>query len=155
MGLLLRMTKSYFSTSRCVILDSGFCVLKWLVQLRKKGVFPHAVIKNRRYWPEMVPGKDTEDHFQEIYVEDTYSIKGTVDYVIYNLWGMKEPNYVMRMMATGGRLLADETCKETVRRWKENREDVAKKFRYKLSFNGHFHYLHAVDVYNNIRNSLP
>ena len=29
---------------------------------------------------------------------------------------MKEPNYVMRMIATGGRLLADDTCKETVRR---------------------------------------
>ena len=53
-------------------------------------------------------------------MEDTYSIKGTVDYVIYNLWGMKEPNYVMRTMATGGRLLADETCKETIIRWKEN-----------------------------------
>ena len=48
---------------------------------------------------------------------ETYAIQGTVNGVIYNLWGMKEPNYVMRMMATGGRLLADETCKETDIRW--------------------------------------
>ena len=54
----------------------------------------------------------------EVEVGDTDAIQGTVDDVIYNLWGMKEPNYVMRMMATGGRLLADDTCKETVRRWK-------------------------------------
>ena len=50
---------------------------------------------------------------------------------------MKEPNYVMMMMATGGRLLVDETYKETVRRWKENWEDVVKKFKYKLPFDWH------------------
>ena len=44
-GLLLRMMKSYFFTGGYVILDSGFCVLKWLIQLRKKGVFSCAVIK--------------------------------------------------------------------------------------------------------------
>ena len=66
----------------------------------------------------MVPGKETEDHFGEVEVGEIDAIQVTVDYIIYNLWIMKEPNYVMRMMATGGRLLADDTCKETVRRWK-------------------------------------
>ena len=60
---------------------------------------------------------------------ETYAIQGTVNGVIYNLWGMKEPNYVMRMMATGGVLLADETYKETVRRLNQNGEDVVKKFK--------------------------
>ena len=40
MGLLLRMMKSYFSTGRYIILDSGFCVLIELIQLKKKVVFP-------------------------------------------------------------------------------------------------------------------
>ena len=35
-GLLLRMMKSYFATGRYVIIDSGFCVLKGLIQLRKR-----------------------------------------------------------------------------------------------------------------------
>ena len=34
-----------------------------------------------------------------------------------------------RMMNTGGRLLMDNTSKETVRRRKENIEDVVKKFK--------------------------
>ena len=51
-------------------------------------------------------------------MREIYAIQGTVDDIIYSLCRMKEPNYVMRIMATGGRLLADETCKETVRRWK-------------------------------------
>ena len=42
---------------------------------------------------------------------------------------MKEPNCVIRMMATGGRLYTDETCKETMITWKENGEDVVKKFK--------------------------
>ena len=53
---------------------------------------------------------------------------------------MKEPNYIMRIMATDGRLLADQTCKETVRIWKENGEYVLKKFKYKLKFDWHFCY---------------
>ena len=93
----------------------------------------------------MVPGKDTEDDFGEVEVGKTDAIHATVDDVIYNLWGTKEPNYVIRMMATGGRLLAYETCKETVRIWKENGEDMVKKFKYKLPCDWNFRYLHAVD----------
>ena len=59
-----------------------------------------------------------EDHFGRMEVGETDAIQGTVDGDIYNLWGTKEPIYLKRMMATGGRLLADDTCKETVRRWK-------------------------------------
>ena len=36
---------------------------------------------------------------------ETYSIQGTFDDVIYNLWGMNYPNYAMRMMDNGGRIL--------------------------------------------------
>ena len=79
----------------------------------------------------------------------------TVDGFIYNLWGMKEPNYVMRMMATGGRLLEDDTCKKTVRIWEENGEDVVKKFKYKPPFYWNFCYRHAVDDHNNFRHALP
>ena len=63
---------------------------------------------------------------------DTDAVQGTVADIIYNLWWMKEPNYEMRIMDTGGHLLEDETCKETLRRWKENGEEVMNKFKYKI-----------------------
>ena len=44
-GVLLRLTKPIHHSGRVVILDSGFCVLKGIVELRKKGVFSSAVIK--------------------------------------------------------------------------------------------------------------
>ena len=56
-GLFLCIMKGYFATGRYVIIDSSFCVLKGLIQLRKKVVFACAVIKKIRYWPSMVPGK--------------------------------------------------------------------------------------------------
>ena len=104
--------KSYFSTGRYVIIDSGFCVLKGLIQLMKKGVFVCSVINKRRCWPSMVPGKDMEDNFGEVEVGGTNVRQGTVDGDIYNLWGTKDPIYLKKMMATGVRLLADDTCKD-------------------------------------------
>ena len=92
--------------------------LERVYSVEEEGYFPCAIIKKIIYWPSVVPGKETEDYFGGVEVVDTDAIQVTVDDVIYNLWGMKEPNYVMRMMATGGRLLADDTRKETVRRWK-------------------------------------
>ena len=82
MGLLLRIMKSYFSNVGYVIIDSGVCELKGLVQLRKKNIFACAVINKRKYWPLVVPGKDMEDHLGEVGVGDTDAIKVTVDYVI-------------------------------------------------------------------------
>ena len=116
--LLLRIMKSYFVTVRYVVLDSGFCVLKGLIQLRKKSFFVFDVIKKRRYWTYMVPGKDKEDYFGRMEVGKTEDIQGIVDGDIYNVWSTKEPIYVTRMMATGGRLLEDDKCKESVRIWK-------------------------------------
>ena len=46
-GLLLRLCRFLWGTSSAVILDSGLCVLKGIVELRKKGVFASALIKKR------------------------------------------------------------------------------------------------------------
>ena len=64
--------------------------------------------------------------------------------VPYNLWGMKEPNYVMRMMATVGPMSVIETCKETVRKWMEDGVEVVRRFKYACPFDWHFRYRHAV-----------
>ena len=55
-----------------------------------------------------------------------------------NLWGMKEPDYVMRMMATGGPMSVIKTCKETVRKWMEDGVEVVRRFKYTCPFDWHF-----------------
>jgi len=156
-GLLLRMLQSYFHTARYIVLDSGFCVLKGITELRKYGLFGCALIKKRRYWPAGVPGDAMQNFFDEdgVDVGDCHAIAGTQDGILYNLWGMKEPDYVMRMMATGGPLTAFESCKETVRRWIDGGVEVVRRFRYACPFDWHFRYRHAVDDHNNLRHGLP
>ena len=61
---------------------------------------------------------------------------------------------MMVIMDTGGCLLLDDTFQDTVRRWKENGEYVVKKFKYKLLFDCHFHFFHAVDNHNNLSHAL-
>ena len=56
-ALLARLTRSIWHTGKLVILDSGFCVLKALINLKKKrGLYAGAVIKKRRYWPSYIQG---------------------------------------------------------------------------------------------------
>ena len=78
-GLLLQMLTTYFSTGRYVVLDSGFCILKSLVELKKVGIFACAVIKKRRYWPAYVPGDAMTQTFAEASVGDLLAISGTPD----------------------------------------------------------------------------
>ena len=156
-GLLLHMLQSYFHTVRYIVLNSGFCVLKGIIELRKNGLFGCALIKNRRYWPAGVPGDAMQQFFDAdgVTVWDNHAIAGTMDGVAHHLWGMKEPDYVMRMMSSGGPLTVYPTCKEAVCKWMEDGIEVIRRFRYTCPFDWHFHYRHTADNHNNLHHGLP
>jgi len=78
-GLLLHLTRPIWHSSRIVILDSGFCVLKGIVGLRKKGVFASALIKKRRYWPKHIPGDQIREYFSTKQVGDVDTMPVTLD----------------------------------------------------------------------------
>jgi hypothetical protein len=61
-GLLLHLTKSIWGTAKVVVLDSGFCVLQGIVELKKRGVFAAALIKKCRYWPKWILGMTTSSN---------------------------------------------------------------------------------------------
>ena len=88
-------------------------------------------------------------------VGDCHASQGVMEGVTYNLWGMKEPDYVMRMMATGGPLGVQESCRMARRWWNEGGVEVARTFQYTCPFDWHFRYWHAVDDHNNLRHALP
>ncbi|KAG7339484.1 hypothetical protein IV203_034480 [Nitzschia inconspicua] len=66
-------------TSNLVVLDSGLCVLKGLIELRKKGVFAYALIKKRRCWPKFICGDEITNHFQDKEVGAVDAWPGTLD----------------------------------------------------------------------------
>ena len=80
------------------VLDSGFCVLQAIVELKKRGVFAHALIKKRRYWPKHVPGEQIIQHFADKAIGSADAIKGELDEVPFYIYGMKEPDYTMMLM---------------------------------------------------------
>ena len=43
----------------------------------------------------------------------------TLDGEEYFFWALKEPSYIMKIMATVGPLLANDSCGEQKRRWTE------------------------------------
>jgi len=93
-GLLLRLTRPIWNTGKFVCMDSGFCVLEALIQLRKKGVFSSALIKKWRYWPKYIDGDEIDKHFEDFEVGQCVALKGTLHGTDFYIYGMKEPDYV-------------------------------------------------------------
>jgi hypothetical protein len=51
----------------------------------------------------MVPGDEMSQAFDDANIGLSMAILGLLDGVKYFLWGLEEPSYVMKMMATGVR----------------------------------------------------
>ena len=102
MGLLLQILEPIFGRRSIVVLDSGFCVLKDIVELKKRGVYASALTRKRCYWPKYIKGDDIKSHFDGKDVGDCDAWKGQMDEVDFHVNAMKEPEYVMSIMSTYG-----------------------------------------------------
>jgi hypothetical protein len=153
-GLLLRLCKPIYSRGFVVILDSGFCVLRGIVELRKKGVFAAAVIKKRKYWPKHVPGAAMDERMEAKAVGDCDSLPGTLEGIPYDLFVLKDAGYTMKIMSTYGSLLVSDGQKDSIRHYKnEAGQNVTTRFKYMEPFANHFLYRHCVDDHNNLRHA--
>ena len=112
-GLLLHVLVPIFAKGMVVILDSGFCVLRGMIELKKRGVYASTLIKKHKYWPKHIKGAEIKVHFDGKDVGDCNSWKGMMEEVPFHVYAMKEPNYVMSLMSTHGTNL--RTGKETSR----------------------------------------
>ena len=148
-GLLQRLTRRLWHTSKAVVLDSGFCVLQGLVELRKKGVFAAALIKKRKYWPKHIRGDDIAKHFQEKDVGDTDAWAGELEGTRFHVFCMKEPDYVMSIMSTYGTLVRTGTGKS--RQYAKAGEKRRKTFQYPEVISDYFACRDKVDSHNGLR----
>ena len=155
-GLLLRLCKTLFNTGKIVVLDSGFCVLKGLVELKKRGVFAHAVIKKRKYWPKYIEGDAIDKEMATKDVGSVGVLSGKLDNVDFTIFSMKEPAFNMKMMSTYGDVDVPPNQEKTGRFYKdESGKIVHREFEYTTVFSNHFKYRHTVDDHNNLRHSTP
>ena len=155
-GLLMSMCKNLYSTGKVVILDSGFCVLQGIIELRKKGVFAGALIKKRKYWPKYIDGDAIDKHFVDKEVGETDSRAGVLDGVPFDIFCLKEPEYVMKIMATYSGLTELDKQKESVRKYVGlDGSNKTSRFKYCEPFANHYIYRHSVDDHNNNRHGVP
>jgi len=142
-SLMMRMTEPIHNTGKCVVLNSGFCVLQGIMCLLSVGVFAAALIKKRRYWPKFIPGDRIKAHFDELDVGSVDALEGELDGRKFHVFAMKEPDYVMMLMLTYG------TCNRV---GEEKRRDldggVRKVFRYPEVVYNHYQYRDAIDSNN-------
>ena len=98
------MCETIFSTSKCVVLDSGFCVSKGITDLLEFDIYDPALIKERKYWPKGVPGDIIDPYFADkdaTYVDILeYITEEDPGGKAFNIVCFKEPEYVMKIMAT-------------------------------------------------------
>ena len=98
--LLLRLTKALYTTGKVVILGSGFCVLQAIIALQEKGVFSGAWIKKRKHWPKWIDGNVIDKHMEGHTVGECDSFRGKLNGIDYDVFCMKELEYVMKIMST-------------------------------------------------------
>ena len=152
-SLLLRLSESIFHIGMVVILDSGFCVLRAIIELKKRGVYASALIKKRRFWPKHIKGEEINSHFDDKEVGHADSLPGKIDNVPFHIFSMKEPDYVMKLMSTysTNELQMDHPTQRVF----ENAEKktVTTNFFYPEVVSNHFKYRHSVDDHNAKRHS--
>ena len=85
-SLILILCNPLFMTVKVVILDSGFCVLLYVIALKKMGVFSAALNKKRRYWPRYVKGEVIKSHFEDTPLGDSQIFPGEINGVKFDLF---------------------------------------------------------------------
>ena len=124
-GTLLCLTEPVWGSGRVFVLDSGFCVLQAIVELRKKGLFAVALIKKHCYWPKYNPGNSIVSHFAEKGIGESDALQGMLDNVKFHVAAMKEPDCVMMFMTTNGTLAPfGEEIKALLGEWCQTCEDI-------------------------------
>ena len=142
-ALLLRLTEPIWGSGRVVILDSGFCVLKAIVELRKRGVYSSALIKKRRYWPAHIPGDKIKKHFEDMPIGSVDVWSGNMEGVSFAVHCFKEPSYILSLMST---YRTTEQLGE-----EKDRDESNTKVKYPEVVHNHYKYKDAVDSHNGSR----
>ena len=113
-SLLLRLCKGIFSTGKIVILDSNFCVLQAMNELKKMGVYASVMIKKRRYWPKHVAGESIKGHMSTKQVGTCERQPGILEGIELNIHALREPDYTLMMMSTYGSLVIKDGQQDSV-----------------------------------------
>ena len=139
------------------MLDSGFCVSKGITALLEVGVYADELINKRKYWPKGVPGDAIDKYFADkdvthVDMLEAINEEGT-EGKAYKIFCSKEPEYVMKIMATW-MTLEELDGADTRREYKgRDGESLTRLFKYCQPYGLHFRYRHQVEDHKNRRHA--
>ena len=81
-----------------MITDSGFCVLRRLLETTKRGVYGSALIKKRCYFPKWIHGDSINYYFRYKIIGDVECLTGEWDETVF--FFKKDPDYNIIMMSS-------------------------------------------------------
>ena len=156
-GLMLRMCEPIFSTGKCALLDSAFCVSKGITSLLEFGVYAAALIKKCKYWPKGVPGYAIDQYFSDKDVPYVGMLEAITEKIpegkAFKIFCFKEPEYVTKIMATW-MTLKELNGADTRREYKgRDGQSISRLFNYRQPFGLHLYNHHQVYYHNNRRHS--
>ena len=109
-GLLIPLTKSFYMTDKVVILESGLCVLKCLIEFKKRTCMlllsSRSVGIGQSTFLVMKLIKNKEKK-----VGECDSLRETINNISYNIFCMKDPNYMMKIMSIYSGLVEKKSIK--------------------------------------------
>ena len=144
-ALMLRMCEPLFGSGTIVVLDSGFCVLRALIELRLRGVFAAAVIKKRRYWPKHIKGDEIKMARENDEIGKQSRLPGSYNDIPFSIFTSMEPDYLLMMMSTYGTVLPNRLNKKAKR---IDKEGQLVEIQYCNVIANHYQYRDAVDAHN-------
>ena len=107
-SIFIHLIKAIFCTANVIILDSSFCVMKSIMDMKKCGVYVSSLINKRRYWPKFINGGVTIFYmdYKEVCTQacPPEKLYGTV----FGLFFLKEPDYTTMLISTYEKFIVSE-----------------------------------------------
>ncbi len=130
-----------------LILDS--VLFKVLLNLGKKRIFVEALISKWQHWHVLIPCIAIDSHFDNMPLGECDEISGTMDGKKYVIWGMKGPDYMVKIINTCSSLILDYQCKKCNKDM-EDRSQYAQwaMFTYIQVLDLFFHFCLIMDDHN-------
>ena len=141
-----------FHKGMIIILDSRFCILRAIIELKKTVVYASAFIKKCKYWPKYIDGDSIKAHSKGKEVGSVDSLPGKMHDIPFHIFVMKKPDYMMKLMSTYGtnELQLDHLLRRT---YIPIIKKVTKDFHYPEIVSNHFKYRHTIDDHITKRHS--
>ena len=85
----------------------------------ERGVLASALIKKWRYWTRHLDGDHINMQFENKEIGYANSLSGRMDDVPFHIYGMKEPDYIMKLMPNKRKIALSAHCLQSLPPYKK------------------------------------